>query len=86
MVDMHKMAFVQCKEFNPESLSKNLVLKPNKSLVYEQSHDRYVSARERVLKRIKHKKLAASVIHFCPNHMAKIPVHFVYNTGMMEER
>jgi len=56
MVDMQKMAFVQSKEFNPESLTTDSVLKPNKSLVCKRPHDRLVSTRERVLKKQKTQK------------------------------
>ena len=45
------MAFVHSKEFNPESLSTDSVLKPNKSLVCKRPHHRLVSTRERVLKK-----------------------------------
>ena len=67
MVNMQKMAFVQSKEFNPESLSTDSALKPNKSLVCKRPHDRLVSTREHVLKKEKTQKTC----RFCHSVLPK---------------
>ena len=66
MVDMQKMAFLQSKEFNRESLSTDSVLKPNKALVCKRPHDRLVSTRERVLKKQKTQKPCRFCHSFLP--------------------
>ena len=88
MVNMQKMAFVQSKEFNPESLSTDSALKPNKSLVCKRPHDRLVSTREHVLKKEKTQKTCRFCHSVLPKPHGKntCPLRLQYRHGMTQER